>query len=174
MDPGAPNQEVILDTKWFQFVARRPPGYTQPHYSVQTLDYVHVVAMTPKGELLLVRQFRPAVWETTLELPGGHVELGQTPELAARTELLEETGYEAERFEFLGDCWPDTGRLGNRMWSFFAGNAVTAKIRQPPEPGVDFVIFPGTIRELLAEKSFSNGLNRVALLAAIAEGKLKI
>ena len=43
-----------------------------------------VVAVTKAGELLLVRQFRPARGEASLELVSGHVEIGETPEEAAR------------------------------------------------------------------------------------------
>jgi len=175
MQPGAPVDEVVFDTKWFQLVARRAPAYDDPHYSIRTLDYVHIVALNAAHELLLVRQFRPAVWETTLELPSGHVELGQTPEQAARKELLEETGYASERFELLGNSASDTGRLGNRMWFFFAGNAKPATEQSHErEAGVEFELYRGTVRELVAEKNFSNGLNRAALLAAVLQGKLNI
>jgi 8-oxo-dGTP pyrophosphatase MutT (NUDIX family) len=164
-----------LDTKWFQVVARRPPAFSEPHYSLRTRDYVAIVALNPKGELLLVRQFRPAVWETTLELPCGHVEQGQTPEQAARTELLEETGHEAEQFDLLGDFSPDTGRLGNRMWCFFAGNALpTRNSAYRPEAGIDLVLYQGTLRDLLQEERFYSALNCAALFAAVLRGKLRI
>ena len=175
MDPGLTTEEVVLDTKWFQVVARRPPAFSEPHYSLRTRDYVAIVALNPRGEFLLVRQFRPAVWETTLELPSGHVEQGQTPEQAARTELLEETGHEAERFDLLGDFSPDTGRLGNRMWCFFAGNALpTGDAAYEPEAGIDSVLYKGTLRDLLREKGFYSALNCAALFAAVVQGKLKI
>ena len=170
-----PAEEVVLDTKWFQVVARHPPAFNEPHYSIRTRDYVAVVAVNPKGELLLVRQFRPAVWATTLELPSGHVELGQTPEQAARAELLEETGHEAERFELLGDLSPDTGRLGNRMWCFFAGNAVpTLNPEHQPEAGIDFVLYQGDLHNLLRQEGFYSALNCAALFAALIQGKIKI
>ena len=175
MDFGVPGEEVVLDTKWFQIVARHPPAFSEPHYSLRTRDYVAIVAVNPGGELLLVRQFRPAVWETTLELPSGHVEPGQTPEEAARSELLEETGHEAERFEPLGDFSPDTGRLGNRMWCFFAGNArPTRNSAYQPEAGIEFVRYRGTLLNLLREKGFYSALNCAALFAAVLQGKLKI
>jgi ADP-ribose pyrophosphatase YjhB (NUDIX family) len=175
MASGIPADEVVLDTKWFQVVARHPPAFSEPHYSLRTRDYVAIVAVNPRGELLLVRQFRPAVWETTLELPSGHVEKEQTPELAARTELLEETGHEAERFELLGDFSPDTGRLGNRMGCFFAADArPTQRPDYKAEKGIDFVLYGGTLRALLQEKGFYSALNCAALFAAVLEGKLKI
>jgi ADP-ribose pyrophosphatase len=175
MNPAAPAEEVVLDTNWFQIVARRPAGFDSPHYSLRTRDYVSVVATDHAGRLLLVRQFRPTVWETTLELPSGHVEAGQTPEQAARTELLEETGHEAERFEFLCNLSPDTGRLGNRMWCFFAGNATPTKnAAYKAEAGIDFVLYDGDIRALTAEKDFYSALNCAALFAAVLKGKIPI
>jgi ADP-ribose pyrophosphatase len=175
MVPAPPTEEVVLDTKWFQVVARRPPAYAEPHYSLRTRDYVGVVALTSNGELLLVRQFRPAVWENTLELPSGHVELDQTPEQAARTELLEETGHEAERFELVGDFSPDTGRLGNRMWCFFADEAhPTSQATFQPEPGIELVRYRGNLSDLLRERGFYSALNSAALFAAVLKGKLKI
>jgi len=173
MTPSPPAEEVVLDTKWFQLVARRPPAYSEPHYSIRTHDYVAIVAVNRKGELLLVRQFRPAVWATTLELPSGHVEPGQTPEQAARAELLEETGHEVECLELLGNFSPDTGRLGNRMWCFFAGNAVpTRNPTYRPEPGIELVVYGGNPRDLLRERGFYSALNCAALFAAVLQGKL--
>src|SRR5207302_164850 len=90
-----------------------------PHYSIGTRDYVSVLAVTRDGTFPLVRQFRPAVEMITLELPGGHVDEGETPEQAARKELREETGFVANELILLGAFSPDTGRLSNRMWCFF-------------------------------------------------------
>lgn len=175
MPPAAPADEVVFSTNWFQLVARRPTGWTSPHYSIRTRDYVGVVATDRAGRLLLVRQFRPAVWAETLEIPSGHVEDGQTPEQAARAELLEETGHEAETFELLANLSPDTGRLANRMWCFFVGNAEPT--RDPAhcaEPGVDFVAHTGGLRALLADADFCSGLNRAALLHAVLAGRLAL
>jgi len=60
-------------------------------------------------EVLLVEQFRKAVQRSTLEIPAGTLEAGETPESCARRELLEETGYSAERFEKLLSFFPSPG-----------------------------------------------------------------
>jgi ADP-ribose pyrophosphatase len=59
-------------------------------------DTVAVLALTDDDRVILVREFRAGPEEVVLELPGGLIELEQTPEEAARAELLEETGYEGE------------------------------------------------------------------------------
>jgi 8-oxo-dGTP pyrophosphatase MutT (NUDIX family) len=171
----APMQKVVFDTPWFQIVERNPPDYLSPHYSLQTRDYVGIIAIDLSGCILLVRQFRPTLWEKTLEIPSGHVEEGQKPEEAARIELYEETGHEVDRMELLCDLSPDTGRIGNRMWCFFAGNArPTSNPNYQPEAGVDFVRYESGVRDLLQEKEFCSALNRAALFAAVEKGKIAL
>lgn len=56
---------------------------------------VGIVAVTTAGEVILVRQHRPAVGRETLELPAGIIDPGETGVASAHRELLEETGYAA-------------------------------------------------------------------------------
>jgi ADP-ribose pyrophosphatase len=169
------NDEVVFTTPWFQIVAKNVEGSTGPHYSLQTKDYVSVVAVTEDGRLLLVRQFRPAVGRMTLELPSGHVEAGETPEQAARNEMMEETGYLADTFTLLGNLSPDTGRLGNRMWCFFAkGARRESQTAFQPESGIEPVLFERSLPELLAEPEFDSALNTAALLLCVVSGDLSV
>lgn len=67
---------------------------------------VHILAVTPDDELLMVEQYRPPVDARVLELPAGIVgddegHAGETPEQAAARELVEETGYQAGSVERL-------------------------------------------------------------------------
>jgi ADP-ribose diphosphatase len=170
-----PAEQIVFKTSWFQVVARHPPGFSEPHYSLKALDYVGVAAVTPAGEFILVRQFRPTLWTTTLELPAGHVEQGQTPEEAARAELLEETGYECGQFDFLGHLCPDTGRIGNRLWCFFAGNATPTRNRSHAiEAGIEPVVYRGSLRDLTREPEFCSAASHAILLAAVRHGKLAL
>ncbi len=65
---------------------------------------VSVLAITADTNVLLARQFRPGPERVLLELPGGNVDLGETPQDAALRELLEETGYAAGTLQYLGHC----------------------------------------------------------------------
>jgi len=133
------DDKVVFSVPWFDVLARNMDGSASPYYVIRTCDYVTVLASTREGALLLVRQFRPAVAGKTLELPSGHVEEGELPEAAARRELAEETGYEAERFELLGTLAPDPGRQGNRLWCFYAPGATQIRSPVVREEGVELV-----------------------------------
>jgi ADP-ribose pyrophosphatase len=169
------NESVVFATPWFDLVAKQLDDCEQPHYSIRTRDYVTTIAVTPNKQLILVRQYRPAVNKVTLEFPSGHVEDGQTPEEAARQELLEETGYIAEAFEPLGSLFPDTGRMGNRMWCFFAKHATPAEdSMRVLEKGIDTVVYGGSVSKLIAEEGFDHALNVSALFLAVLKGKFRI
>lgn len=105
-------------------------------HSLAQADYVSVLAITAEQKVLLVEQYRPALETVTLELPGGLRDGDEEPAACALRELAEETGYESPSDLIpLGQLSPDSGRLENRLWCFFAPELR----RSPewlPEPGV--------------------------------------
>jgi ADP-ribose pyrophosphatase len=70
---------------------------------------VAIAAMTPDGDVLLVRQFRYATGDWLLEVPAGKLDPGEEPAAAAARELEEETGYRAGRLEPMGWVWTTPG-----------------------------------------------------------------
>ncbi len=83
---------------------RMPDGRSEDFEIFETLRVVTILAITPEQKVLLAKQFRPGPERVLLELPGGAVEPDETPEIAARRELLEETGCEGE-LHFVADSW---------------------------------------------------------------------
>lgn len=77
-------------------------------------DWVNVIALTPDGQLALVRQFRFGVDGFSLEIPGGVIETGEDPVAAAVRELREETGFAGERARLLGSVQPNPAIQDNR------------------------------------------------------------
>ncbi|NKB46648.1 MAG: NUDIX domain-containing protein [Legionellales bacterium] len=84
---------------------------------------VAIIAVTAANELVLVEQYRPPVKRCVLELPAGLV--GDEPEHptetildAARRELLEETGYQADHFTPLA-TYPVSPGMSDESLSFF-------------------------------------------------------
>lgn len=70
-----------------------PDGSEGDFYLKKEDNSVCVLALTKNQEVILAKQFRPGPKKILLELPGGGIEKGETPEDAVRRELLEETGY---------------------------------------------------------------------------------
>ncbi len=167
-----PERKTVYATPWFQVQEAAGSG-KHPNYSINSADFVCIIAVTENKELLLVRQFRHAVAKMTLELPAGHVEQDETPEQAARKELLEETGHGAEKFELLANISPSPGRFTNRIWCYFAGNATPAPAAEI-EAGLNCVLWTRDLKSLLQEPDFYSAGNWAALLAAVARGKLSI
>jgi ADP-ribose pyrophosphatase len=81
---------------------------------------VIVVAVTPQDKVLFVEQFRVPIGARSIEMPAGLVgDLGaeEPVEEAARRELLEETGWQAEQIEFLMSG-PSSSGMSNEMIAF--------------------------------------------------------
>ena len=81
-------------------------------YVIDTNDWVNVIPVTDRGEVVMIRQWRHGSKEVTLEIPGGLVDESD-PEEAARRELLEETGYRGERVTYLGATNPNPAIFNN-------------------------------------------------------------
>jgi ADP-ribose pyrophosphatase len=81
---------------------------------------VIVVAVTPQDKVLFVEQFRVPIGARSIEMPAGLVgDLGaeEPVEEAARRELIEETGWQAEQIEFLMSG-PSSSGMSNEMIAF--------------------------------------------------------
>jgi len=97
------------------------PGKEPEHYHCLTqAAYVGVLVQTDERRIPIVRQFRPCVEEYTWEFPAGTLDPGDTPDQAARREVLEETGLSLSDTRYLGNFHPDTGRIQVDSHAFYA------------------------------------------------------
>jgi 8-oxo-dGTP pyrophosphatase MutT (NUDIX family) len=137
--PKVRSRQVVTVSPWVDIVAREiefsPGGPTEIYHAVKQQDYLAIVAQTPTGHFPIVRQYRPAVESFTWELPAGLAEPNEDFADGCRRELLEETGYPTRAIHALGTALPCSGRLSNRIHSFFL--ETTERVTDfVPEPGV--------------------------------------
>ena len=98
-----------------------PDGRIIPEYYVlEYPDWVNVIAITKDGQFVMEKQFRYAAQMDSIELPCGVMEQGETPEEAARRELLEETGYGGGTWTKLMTIYANPGSLNNPTHCFLA------------------------------------------------------
>ena len=108
---------------------------------VRPLDAVGVLPLTPSGDVVLVRQFRPPVRVVVLEIPAGLLDVdGEDPRDCAERELLEETGYRATSLEPLAAYHPSVGHSSECVHLFLA-RTEAAPVRAPEE-GLELVRRP--------------------------------
>lgn len=81
---------------------------------------VVILAFLPNGNLLFERQFRYPLRRVFLELPAGKIDHGEATIETAKRELLEETGYAASEWEYLGVMHPCIGYSDERIEIFVA------------------------------------------------------
>jgi ADP-ribose pyrophosphatase len=168
------NRSVVFSSRWCRVLAEAQPS-GDPYYMVEVPDYVSIVARTREGRILLVRQNRPVVGHDVIELPSGHVDSGETPEQAARRELLEETGMVAHEVEFLGVLAPDVGRLTNRMWCYFAPDVTPDGGNVDPEDGITVLdVSEQDLMQMAGDGRMNHALNIAVLFLAVSKRRLSL
>ncbi len=110
-------------------------GLDAPQEIVRHPGAAGVLPVTPDGEVLLVRQFRPAIRDSITEIPAGVLDgEGEDPLTCAARELFEETGYRHQGIEFLGGFYPSAGFSGEYVHLFVARAAPLPEAE--PERGI--------------------------------------
>lgn len=99
----------------------RPPGSASFERGlIEHPGAVVVVPLQPDYQVLMLRQYRPALRQAILELPAGTREPDEPWLDCAQRELQEETGCRAETLTPLGEIWPVPGLSDERMALFLA------------------------------------------------------
>lgn len=90
-------------------------------------DAVGVVAVLDSGNVLLVKQYRPAIKKMTLEIPAGLLEKNENPIDAAIRELEEETGYRALSLEKICEYYMSPGISESKFYLYYTDKLVKGK-----------------------------------------------
>jgi len=125
------SQWVTVVEKDVEFSTGAPK---ETYHCLSQSHYVAALARTKSGLFPIVKQYRPAVEDYTLEFPAGLVEKGEDPEKCCVRELKEETGLIADSVTYLGSFYADTGRLENNIYTYFVSTF---------EPDASFIAEPG-------------------------------
>ncbi len=100
-----------------------------PYFVVELPESVCAMAVTENNEVILAKQYRHPIGETLLEIPGGFIDQGESPDTAIERELLEETGYAFTKFDYLGKVAANPGALNNYTHLYLArgGKKISAQ-----------------------------------------------
>jgi len=164
--------EMLVSDRWLRLRADRcelPSGLVlDPYYVLEESDWVHVVAIAADGKILTVRQFRYAAGVVTTELPGGVIDDLEAPLEAARRELREETGFEANDWRALGSPFANPARQTNRVHAFVAKGLTAGPRALEPSEDIEHDFLSATeLKAAIANGSFSQSLHIASFYMAL-------
>jgi len=127
--------ETLYEGRHLRLKRRRGWEYAEHRTASEA---VLVMALTEDGRVVLVEEFRPAVNAPVVSPPAGLVgdEGPEEPAEAARRELAEETGYEADSFEPLGRGPGSAGQSSETVIFYLARGARRTGEQAPHDRGV--------------------------------------
>lgn len=129
------SSECVYDCGFLRLMQDRvelPDGSEAGRCYVKHPGGVCIAPIDADGNLIMVRQYRYPLSSEILEIPAGKIDPGESPEVCGRRELLEETGYTAEKFTPLGVLYPTPGYTNEGIYMFIA-EGLTPGEKNPDE-----------------------------------------
>jgi len=170
-------ERSIYDSEWIGLAlvdVEIPGGERFEHHVIRMPDQAAgtVVRDPARGVLLLWRhRFITDTWGW--EIPAGRIDPGETPQIAAAREALEETGWEPNELRPLMRYQPTNG-LSDQVFHIFVADGATY-VGEPADPGESERVEWKTVadvRALVQDGQMLDGLSLTAVLYALAFGEL--
>lgn len=144
-----------------------PNGKTATREWIKHPGAAAVVPVLADGRIVMVKQYRYPVGKVTLEIPAGKLDLNEAPEICARRELKEETGFEASVLEKLSAIGT-TMAFSDEMIHLYIATDLTKGESCPDED--EFIntvaLTPEEIQELILDGGIYDAKTVAALLLA--------
>jgi ADP-ribose pyrophosphatase len=147
-----------------------PNGHiVEDYYVLEYPDWVNAVALTEDNKILMVYQYRHAAGIVSLEIPGGVIEEGESPEEALRRELLEETGYLFNDFELLCTVYANPSTADNQTYCYLArgGKKIQEQALDEQEEIIVQSFTIPEVKQLLADNKIAQALHCTGLFYAL-------
>lgn len=140
--------ELIIFNAFYKTKLHPKTGKQAKFTVIDSPDWVNIIPVTTEGKIVLVQQYRHGTDEITLELPGGLIESGELPEVAAKRECIEETGFASELIPIkIGSQKPNPAFLTNTCLTFLWENC-RLKYEQNLDTNEDIAVLEYTIEQI--------------------------
>lgn len=148
----------------------------EPYYVMEYPEWVAGLALTSDERVILIRQYRHALGEECIELPGGCVDATDISyEQAIRREFLEETGYSFKTAEFLGrtSANPSTNSNTLNMFLLTGGEKLQEQQLDNNEEIQVFTVSLEEFKQMLLANAFIQSMHVTTIFYALNKlGKL--
>jgi ADP-ribose pyrophosphatase len=138
-------RRVLFKASRFEVVEVDQPtanGRMRPRQFVAHPGAVVIIPLLEGNRVCLIRNERPAVGKTLIELPAGTIDPPEPPRDTAPRELKEETGYAARHWRELPGFYMSPGILSERMHVFVAEGLTEGDHAREEGENIDNLIVP--------------------------------
>lgn len=175
------SSKYLFNDRWFKVRKDRceTPGgkIVDPYYVYDFSTWVGALPVTEEGKIIMIRQYRHALGEVCIEIPGGCVDDTDTSlEMAISRELEEETGYTFSSIEHLGKISPNPSTNTNYLHMFLArGGKKTGQQHLDENEEIEVMeISIGELKQLLRSNQILQSMHVSCILYALEKlGELR-
>lgn len=174
------NSKYVFVDRWIKVRAddcMTADGTTvSPYYVLEYPHWVHMVVMDQKHRILVTRQYRHAARRITMELPCGTMEPhDKSPLVAAKRELLEETGYTGT-FVLAGITSPNPATHTNSIYTYLVTHPLRKKtLRRNPFEIMSYGFIPlNKVLASIEKKDFAQAMHIGSFFLGLIKGHIKL
>lgn len=110
-------------------VVELPNGKFSEREYIKHSGAVAVIALDNENNIIMEKQYRHPVKQVMIELPAGKIDSNEDVLECGKRELLEETGYIADNWTYLGEILPCIGYSTERIHFYLAENITFTKAK---------------------------------------------
>lgn len=173
------NSKYIIQRPWATLRVDKlemPNGnIKEEYYVLEYPTWVNMVALTEDNQVIFVKQYRHGAGQIMVELPAGVVEENEDPEIAARRELLEETGYAFDQITYVCELFANPATSGNITYTYLltGGRKVQEQDLDPSEDIEVVLMDLEEAKQFLFDNKIGQALHSSALFYTLKKlGKL--
>lgn len=128
---------------------------------------VTIAAITDEGRMVMVRQFRKAAEKAVLEAPAGKIERDEDHRITAIRELKEETGYTAEKFEYITSFYSSIGYSEEVLHLYLATGLTPGETQFDDNEAIDIEEYDlGLLKQMALRGEIEDAKTIIAILIA--------
>lgn len=131
---------------------------------------VGIIAFDGEDKLFMVKQYRIAIDDYTLEIPAGLVESNEVPIDTAKRELQEEIGYYPEKIEYLFDMHSSPGFTNDKLSFFVARDLKESELEQDEDEFVEKIsVKIDDLYDMVQNGEITDAKTIIAIMYALRE-----